>query len=424
MSLAAHSVGRATASRVEDALRPIQLVVLQGSSYCNLNCSYCVLSEASRRHVAVMSSDVIERLFDELFAGARLGQAVEVIWHSGEPLTKSPAYYEDAMALILGLRGKHGATTEVSFAIQTNATLINDRWCDFFLRHRDILSLGVSCDGPESMHDGFRVNWGGHHTHAKTIRGMDLLERYGIPYRIIAVVTGRTLRDPDAFFQFFYERRQHLAGFHFNILADGESSIPDLSYTPKDRDSYYTFYRALLSQVHERFAEDGVYFDILNFSQCMHRIVSADCTDPGAATHFEESSAPLQSLTVDAAGNVTTFYAGLSVEELPDQYGDGRGLSIGNILDTTLEDMLRSEKLGRIVSDFASSRSACASSCEYFPVCPGGYELTKLKHLGTYDATETAECLITVKALTDALLDDVELHVGAPKLEPHGIDNE
>jgi hypothetical protein len=44
-------------------------------------------------------------------------------------------------------------------------------------------------------------------------------------------------------------------------------------------------------------------------------------------------------------------------------------------------------------------------------VCPGGYEVTKHQTHGTFAAAETSECVIHVKALMDALLDDIDEHL-------------
>ena len=75
---------------------------------------------------------------------------------------------------------------------------------------------------------------------------MDLLHRNGIKYKIIAVVTRKTLSRPEAFYKFFFDRREQLSGFHFNILAEGNSSDPALAYSAADRSAYYSFYRRIL----------------------------------------------------------------------------------------------------------------------------------------------------------------------------------
>jgi uncharacterized protein len=150
-------------------------------------------------------------------------------------------------------------------------------------------------------------------------------------------------------------------------------------------------------------------FKIQNFSQSLSRIMMMETAD--APLHYRETSAPLKSLSMDARGNVTTFYAGLGMDVLKDVYGDGRGLSIGNICDISFETMVQSQKLRAITRDFAVSMAACERACPYFALCPGGYEVTKKATLDTFDAAETAECVIHVKALIDALLDDIGEHI-------------
>jgi uncharacterized protein len=387
-------------------LAPVELVVLQGTSFCNLNCKYCDLSVESRQTKSAMEPKLIERFFTELFNSGLCAPEVTVLWHSGEPLTLPPAYYEEAIGLISGLGDRLAShNVSVKFGIQTNGVLIDDEWCRFFKRHEERLSVGVSCDGPSDLHDLFRLNWNERATHGRTIHGMDLLHKNGIKFKVIAVVTRHTLRQPGEFYDFFFCRREQLSGFHFNILAEGNSSDPNLAYSADDRSAYYLFYRRIL----ELNREAGGEFEVLNFSQAVARIVSSK----GAASSkfFEEASAPLKALNLDVRGNVTTFYAGLSIETLPDLYGDGKGLSLGNIFEASFEDMIRSEKLRRIMQDFMLSARACKASCEYFAVCSGGFDILKKQKLGTFEAGETVECVIHVKALVDAVLDDIDDHL-------------
>lgn len=390
-------------------LSPVELVVLQGTSFCNLNCGYCDLSPESRRQKTAMEPHLIKRLFTELFQSGRLAREVMVVWHSGEPLTLPPSYYDEAIGIIVELNESLSSDkVSLKFGLQTNGVLIDEEWCRFFKRHEERFHLGVSCDGPGNLHDLFRVNWDNRATHTKAVRGMDLLHQHGIKYKIIAVVTNETLRQPEAFYRFFFDRREQLSGFHFNILARGNSTNPALGYSIDDRPAYYSFYRRLLELDRETRAA-GHEFEILNFSQSAARILASDAA--GTRMFFDESTAPLKALNVDARGNVTTFYAGLGIDVLRDAYGDGKGLSLGNIFEESFEEMVRSDKLRRIMDDFALSRRSCEASCEYFSVCTGGFEVVKKQSLGTFDASETAECVIHVKALTDALLDDIGDHL-------------
>jgi uncharacterized protein len=358
-----------------------------------------------------MSRELIEKAFSDLFQCGHMASEVTVVWHSGEPLTLPPTYYDEAVALILDLRRRFaGDSVRVKFSIQTNGVLIDAAWCDFFERHRAILDIGISCDGPNFLHDQHRVNWAARATHDRTIRGMDLLARRGIPFKAIAVVTKETLRHAEAFYRFFGERRKQLSGFHFNILAEGASSDPALAYTPKDRDAYYAFYRRLLDLSHH--AKDrGEAMEILNFSQGFARIVAPKNGE--SAGPYRQTTTPLRSVSIDTKGNVTAFYAGLAIDVLPNEFGDGKGFALGNLWETPLAQMAQSEKFRRIQEAFAMSERACHSRCEYFGVCPGGFEISKKRAFGTFEAAETVECLIHVKTFTDALLDDIEAHLEA-----------
>lgn len=356
-----------------------------------------------------MSLVTVERFFTELFKSRHVGKTVQVVWHSGEPLTLPVSYYDDAIERILALRERLcGDSVAVRFSIQTNGVLIDESWCDLFQRHKDRLTIGISCDGPAELHDHYRRNWSGKATHAKVVRGMEQLEAAGIAYNVIAVVTRQTLSQPDEFFSFFHERRSKMLEFHFNVLADAYSDNADLCYSSADSGVYYNFFRKLLALTRQT-SGSGPAFPIRNFTQTFARITQAGSGE--APDYVEEASAPLATINLDATGNVTTFYAGLGQDTLPDLYEPGKGMSLGNIFEMSLDEMAASPKLKLMRRDFDASRATCRAGCEYFDVCTGGFEITKRQVLGTFSAMETTECLIHVKAMVDAVLDDIDDHL-------------
>ncbi|HGG05936.1 MAG TPA: radical SAM protein [Aliiroseovarius sp.] len=381
---------------------PIEMIVLQGTPFCNLNCSYCDLSVTSRKQRTQMSMDMIERVFQSVFNDRLYAPKISVVWHSGEPLTLSCEYYQAAIDRIIALRDALvPGEVELEFDFQTNAVLISDDWVKFFKAHQHHMRLGVSCDGPAELHDAFRNNWGGKPTHAKVVSGMQKLADSGIPFKIIAVVTDNTLRNPDGFFDFFLNWSDSLSGFHFNILADATlASRQGLTYSRADRDRYYRFYRHLLKRARE-VVEAGMDFHIQNFTHALGRILD-DTTD-----QVVESSRPLRTINVDAQGYVTTFYAGLEKSAFAGHYGDGAGLSLGNINEASLLQMAQSKKFGRILADFERSQAQCREDCDYYGLCSGGFELSKLNEHTDFEGGETAECVIIVKTLADAVLDDI-----------------
>ncbi|MEK7339484.1 MAG: XyeB family radical SAM/SPASM peptide maturase, partial [Verrucomicrobiota bacterium] len=67
-----------------------------------------------------------------------------------------------------------GPLTELTFALQTNATLIDEEWIELFSKHR--VSVGISIDGPKVVNDRFRIDHKGLGTYNRTIAGLRKLQ--------------------------------------------------------------------------------------------------------------------------------------------------------------------------------------------------------------------------------------------------------
>lgn len=53
---------------------------------------------------------------------------IDFIWHGGEPMMRGLDFYQSA----LQLQQQQPSNTPIQNTIQTNGTLINDRWAAFF----------------------------------------------------------------------------------------------------------------------------------------------------------------------------------------------------------------------------------------------------------------------------------------------------
>src|SRR5262249_22206487 len=138
--------GPTTAS---DTPGPLELLVLQPTPFCNINCSYCYLP--NRQSTKRMSADTLARIFQWVFDSGLAREPFTLLWHAGEPLVLPVSFYEAAGEL---LRRHNVANVPVLQSFQTNATLLDAAWCAF-LRGPDI-HLGVSVDGPDFLHDRHR----------------------------------------------------------------------------------------------------------------------------------------------------------------------------------------------------------------------------------------------------------------------------
>src|SRR5262245_17837372 len=139
---------------------PLELLVLQPTPFCNINCSYCYLPD--RQSKRRMSPGTLEQVFRWVFASGLARQPFVLLWHAGEPLVLPVSFYEEAADL---LRRHNASQLPVLQSFQTNATLIDAGWCAFF--KRPDVHLGVSVDGPAFLHD----------RHRRTRQGSGTLER-------------------------------------------------------------------------------------------------------------------------------------------------------------------------------------------------------------------------------------------------------
>lgn len=152
---------------------------------CNLGCSYCFfldkeeLYEGSRFR---MSDEVLDRYIRQLIE-AHSSPVVTIAWQGGEPTLMGLDFYRRAIEIQERYR-KPGMSFENT--IQTNGTLLTDEWCEF-LKENDYL-VGISIDGPESLHDVHRVTKRGEGTFDKVMRGLRLLQKHGVEYNVLTTV--------------------------------------------------------------------------------------------------------------------------------------------------------------------------------------------------------------------------------------------
>src|SRR5579859_4658145 len=106
-----------------------RLVVIQPTSFCNINCRYCYLSSLARSLPRRIKPETLERIFQVFFTSSFVADEILFVWHAGEPLVLPIGFYERAFQFQQHWNLKH---IKVSNAIQTNATLITQKWCQFF----------------------------------------------------------------------------------------------------------------------------------------------------------------------------------------------------------------------------------------------------------------------------------------------------
>lgn len=333
---------------------PLSVLLKPASSGCNLRCAYCFYAdEASIRTVpnyGLMSREVSHALIDKAVGAAE--RSVTFLFQGGEPTLAGLDFYRD---FVSHMEKTAPPDLEIRYAIQTNGMLVDDAWCGFLKKNRFL--VGLSLDGSRECHDRFRRDGEGRGTYDRVLRAARLLERTGVEYNILTVVTGFLAKHIQSVFRILCKE-----GFRF------QQYIPCLDPLEEDRGGQnfslspkqYEEFLKTLFDLWYRELEQGHYWSIRYFDNLVWMLGGHDpeqCSMRG--------SCGLQYL-VEADGGVypCDFY-GL------DQY------RLGNILENSWAELDRNrEALGFLA---ASQRvpEECRG-CRWYPLCRNGCRRDRL----------------------------------------------
>lgn len=362
-----------------------QLVIIQPTAFCNINCRYCYLP--NRGVTKRISIETLSQIFKVLLSSSLVSDAISIVWHAGEPLVLPIGFYERAFQLQQQWN-TNGVRIINSF--QTNATLITQKWCQFFKAY-DVY-VGVSLDGPQYMHDANRVSKSGDGTFERVWRGIELLRANNIDYSVISVITKDSVQNPDDFWQFFAKLHPERLGLNPEE-QEGINERTSLR-SQQDIEAYRHFFKRLL---------------MLN-EQSQNPLSIREIEDPteyirsGSARKYAQSNVPMAILSFDCDGNVSTFSPELLTMTHP-TYGN---FIFGNVFEGTIEDIYTQPKFIEINAQIQRGVARCQETCDYFAFCGGGSPSNKLHENGGFDSTETVACRLKVKVTTDVLLEYLE----------------
>lgn len=167
---------------------------------CNLGCRYCFYLSKDTLYPGSdfrMTDQVLESFIRQMFE-SRPDGTVNLVWQGGEPTLMGLDFFRRAVELADRYR-QPGQT--VHHAIQTNGTLLNDAWAAFFKAHGFL--VGLSIDGPEALHDAFRVHRNGAGSFSQVKRGWALLQRHGVETNILCAVHAANADHPLDVYRFF-----------------------------------------------------------------------------------------------------------------------------------------------------------------------------------------------------------------------------
>jgi uncharacterized protein len=181
----------------------LDTVLIKVASRCNINCSYCYVYNMGDSSWVEMPNQISTETTRAVARSLRdLSRAQQrpfaVVLHGGEPLLLGPAKLRYLLSMLRGVLPGDSA-----ISLQTNGILISSEILDLCSETRTTIS--VSLDGPQPVHDRFRIGHTGRGTYNKVLEGLERLRSHpdsGFLFTgLLAVVDPES--DPAVVYNFF-----------------------------------------------------------------------------------------------------------------------------------------------------------------------------------------------------------------------------
>jgi uncharacterized protein len=300
-----------------------------------------------------LSLPVLERAIQDACASA---SRIKFLWHGGEPMLAGMSFYEKALEFQARYRLPGQA---ISNHIQTNATLINGRWAEFFAHYH--FRVSTSIDGPSGIHDAYRANKAGQGSFDDVVRGIRRLQALGERVGVIITLTKVSVAYPDEIFQTILELGE--GGYEINVCSDTTAGTEDIR--PSTEEAI-----ACLSRIFDLwFGLDNPAFRIRLFMNTLRALRGG--------------------LPNDCAFRYNRCRDFVAIDESGDIYPCARFLKeakvyMGNVLSDGLQNTLKSQAATQLYDCIAKVKEECLS-CEWIEACGGGCAYQRWLHRGQFD---------------------------------------
>lgn len=323
-------------------MRPFSLLIKPASADCNMRCSYCFYLDRSSLYPHTkhhrMSEAVLERTIQTYMA---TDQPQYVFgWQGGEPTLMGFDFFQRVIALQKRF-GRPGSS--VANGLQTNATLIDDRLAKLFAEYHFL--VGVSLDGPEYIHNRYRRFIDKQESHEKVIRGIGYLQRHGVEFNILVLVSNATVARAREVYRYLCD-----SGFLYHQYipcVEFDSRKKTFSITGEQWGDF------LCELYDEWYPSDSRRVSIRLFDSILAYLVD------GAYTICPMGKNCNRYLVVEYNGDV-----------YPCDFFVEKSLRLGNVMRDSWERIYGSEAFGEFGRQKAMWDSQC-SRCTYIELCNG-----------------------------------------------------
>jgi uncharacterized protein len=185
-------------------VRRMHVMVKPTGALCNLDCTYCyylskqqLLGKPEQWRI---SDTVLESFIRQYFEGQNYKEVV-FSWQGGEPTLLGLDFFKKVVALEKKYCPPH---VRYENDLQTNGTLIDDTWCKFL--HDENFLVGLSIDGPKSLHDAYRKDKSGQGSFDRAFRASKLLRNHKVNFATLSCINRVTAKHPIEVYRFLRDK--------------------------------------------------------------------------------------------------------------------------------------------------------------------------------------------------------------------------
>ena len=212
----------------DQLMNHFQQLTLEVTGKCNFRCKYCIYSEDYEGNRDFnsedMTWDIAEKAID--FALNHSDKKVSITFYGGEPLINYKLIKE-SIDYSLSKRGDK----EISYSFTSNMSLMTEEMAEYFASIPNLSAI-ASIDGPESIHNSFRVYTNNNPTFNDSIRGLEYIanafKKTGNILMINAVYTPPYSYERSKQMSLFYESLPYLDGVQIQVTYPSPGSLHNI----------------------------------------------------------------------------------------------------------------------------------------------------------------------------------------------------
>ncbi|MGC9053301.1 MAG: anaerobic sulfatase maturase, partial [Candidatus Hydrogenedens sp.] len=357
---------------------PFHVMAKPAGPACNLRCIYCFYYEKKNIFTKqlIMTDDVLNHYIEDYIKN---NPAEEIIfgWQGGEPTLAGLPFFKK----VIELQGKYKGSKKILNTLQTNGTLLDENWINF-LRDNHFL-VGISIDGPEEIHNSFRIDSNGHGTFNKVVEVIQLLKEAGVEFNTLTCIHRRNWMRGKEIYKFLKTIGSQYLQFIPIVERIGNCRSDGLKLVHPGNEEAKTTDWTLLPEHWGYFLnavfDEWVREDVGKIFVQMFDITLAGWMgiEPPLCVHSKNCG---KAIILESNGNV------YSCDHFvyPEYY-------LGNILETSLSEMINSEFQNNFAVEKSHLTNKCRR-CKYLFVCNGGCPKHRFISLPGEDAKQNYLC--------------------------------